>query len=80
MRVQLKKQKKIRTALTAATCSLLGIQGTDATAEEGEWDFDSAVLFYSEVDRVSAIEPVVTAKRDFGDERFLNLKLVFDSL
>lgn len=80
MRVQLKKQKKIRTALTAATCSLLGIQGTDVTAEDGEWDFDSAVLFYSEVDRVSAIEPVVTAKRDFGDERFLNLKLVFDSL
>ncbi|MES9968703.1 MAG: DUF3570 domain-containing protein [Candidatus Thiodiazotropha sp.] len=78
--MQLKKQKKIRAALTAATCSLLGIQGADVAAEEGDWDFDSAVLFYSEVDRVSAIEPVATAKRDFGDERFLNLKLVFDSL
>ncbi|MEW8507883.1 MAG: DUF3570 domain-containing protein [Candidatus Thiodiazotropha sp.] len=78
--MQLKKQIKIRTALTAATCSLLGVQGPDARAKEGDWDFDSAVLFYTEVDRVTAIEPVITAQRDFGDERKLNLKLVFDSL
>ncbi|MES9990391.1 MAG: DUF3570 domain-containing protein [Candidatus Thiodiazotropha sp.] len=78
--MQLKKQKQIRATLTAATCSLLGVQGGEAAAEAGDWDFDSAVLFYSEVDRVTAIEPVITAQRDFGDERKLNLKMVFDSL
>jgi opacity protein-like surface antigen len=78
--MQLKKQKKISRALTAATCSLLGINSADSLAEEGDWTFDSAVLFYSEVDRVSAIEPVITAKRDFGEDKALNLKLVFDTL
>ncbi|MCU7917009.1 MAG: DUF3570 domain-containing protein [Candidatus Thiodiazotropha sp. (ex Epidulcina cf. delphinae)] len=79
--MQLKdKSKKIRRSLTAATCSLLGISTTDTPAEEGDWEFDSAVLYYSEVDRVSAIEPVITAKREFSDEKSLNLKLVFDAL
>ncbi|MET0071791.1 MAG: DUF3570 domain-containing protein [Candidatus Thiodiazotropha sp.] len=78
--MQLNKQKKIRSALTAATCSLLGVQGTEAAAEAGDWDFDSAILYYSEVDRVSAIEPVMTAQRDFGDERKLSLKMVLDAL
>ncbi|MEL0586682.1 MAG: DUF3570 domain-containing protein [Candidatus Thiodiazotropha sp. (ex. Lucinoma kazani)] len=78
--MQLKKQNKITTTLTAATCTLLGINAADTVAEEGDWDFDSAILYYSEVDRVSAIEPVITAKRDFGDEKSLNLKLVIDVL
>jgi hypothetical protein len=78
--MQLKKQIGIRDALTAASASLLGIQDTDVIAQEGDWKFDSAVLYYSEADRVSVIEPVLTAQRDFGDERELNLKLVLDSL
>ncbi|ODB93376.1 hypothetical protein A3194_01390 [Candidatus Thiodiazotropha endoloripes] len=78
--MQLKKQKKISHALTAATCSLLGINSSESLGEEGDWTFDSAVLYYSEVDRVSAVEPVISATRDFGDEKALNLKLVFDTL
>ncbi|MES9943205.1 MAG: DUF3570 domain-containing protein [Candidatus Thiodiazotropha sp. 6PLUC2] len=78
--MQLKKHKKIKHALTAATCTLLGVDATDSIAEEGDWAFDSAVLYYSEVDRVDAVEPVISATRDFGDEKLLNLKLVFDVL
>ncbi|MCG7929638.1 MAG: DUF3570 domain-containing protein [Candidatus Thiodiazotropha lotti] len=78
--MQLKKPKKIRHALTAATCGLLGVNCSDSLGEEGDWSFDSAVLYYSEVDRVTAVEPVISATRDFGEEKALNLKFVFDTL
>lgn len=72
------QQKNIRGALAMATCSLLG--ATAAHAADGDWKVDSAVLLYSEQDRVSAVEPVVSATKDMGDEQTLNLKLVLDSL
>lgn len=64
-------------ALAAASCALIG---ATAHAEEDGWRVDSAVLFYSETDRVSAAEPVVKARRKFSDESELDLKLTFDSL
>lgn len=46
-----------------------------------KWRIDSSVLYYKEADRVSAIEPVINAKRSFDKEdRFLNVKLVLDVL
>lgn len=72
------QQREIRGALAMAACSLLGSQA--ATAAEGDWQIDTAVLLYSEQDRVSALEPVVSATRDLGDEKSLSLKLVLDSL
>ena len=71
-------KKKIAGLLSAATCSLLsgGVQ-----AVEDEWDIDSAILYYAEDgDRIQAIEPVVAAKKDLGDDEILSLKLVVDSL
>ena len=71
-------KKKIAGLLSAATCSLLsgGMQ-----AVEDEWDIDSAILYYAEDgDRIQAIEPVVAAKKDLGDDEILSLKLVVDSL
>ncbi|MCK5717030.1 MAG: DUF3570 domain-containing protein [Thiomargarita sp.] len=70
--------KKIRGALTVATCSLLGLNSV--LADEGEWDIDTAVLFYSETDRVTAIEPVISLKREYEDEKILSVKLVIDVL
>lgn len=69
--------KKIIGVLSAATCTLLG---TASRADSGEWDVDSAVLFYSETDRVSAVEPVINATRDLGDDESLSLKIVVDVL
>jgi len=75
--VQLKR-KKIAGLLSVATCSLLC---TPLQADEGEWDVDSAILYYAEDnDRVQAIEPVISAKKDLGDEESVSLKLVIDSL
>jgi len=75
--VQLKR-KKIAGLLSVATCSLLC---TPVLADEGEWDIDAAVLYYSEDDgRVEAIEPVISAKKDLGDEESVSMKLVIDSL
>ena len=72
------KQKKIVGLLSAATCSLLC---TSVQAEEGDWDVDSAILFYAEDnDRVQAIEPVISGRKDLGDEEAVSFKLVIDSL
>ena len=75
--MQLKK-KRIAGLLSAATCSLLC---SPVQAAEGEWDVDSAILFYAEDnDRVEAVEPVISAKKDLGDEESVSFKLVLDSL
>ncbi|MGD8351060.1 MAG: DUF3570 domain-containing protein [Gammaproteobacteria bacterium] len=68
--------KNIAGLLSVATCSLLAGQARAAD----DWDVDSAILFYSEPDRVQAVEPVIAARRDLGDDEILSLKLVFDSL
>ena len=72
------KQKKIAAMLSAATCSLLC---TNASAEDGDWDVDSAILYYAEDDdRIQAIEPVISARKDLGDDEAVSFKLVIDSL
>ncbi len=80
--MQLKKPVSIRGALATATCTLLGTGTNTALAEEAapSWEFDSAILYYSEVDRVTAIEPVISAKKEYADDKFLSLRFVFDSL
>lgn len=75
--MQLKK-KKIAGLLSAATCTLLC---SPVQAAEGDWDIDSAILFYSEDDdRIDVVEPVISGIRDLGDEESLGFKLVLDSL
>ena len=75
--MQLKK-KKIAGLLSAATCTLLC---SPVQAAEGDWDIDSAILFYSEDDdRIEVVEPVISGTRDLGDEESLTFKLVLDSL
>ena len=69
---------KITSLLAAATCSLLN-QSSSAQEIPG-WYLDSAVLSYSEKDRVDAVEPVLSATRVFADGQKLNLTFVADSL
>jgi hypothetical protein len=69
----------IRLALAAASASLLS--GAVAQAEETPWLADSGLLVYSESGgRVQAIEPIVSLKKDMGDEHYLAMKFTFDSL
>lgn len=83
--MQLKKSKRLNIAQAVAQASavLLGTLSPIAAvhADDHGWQVDTAALFYKESDgRVQAAEPVVSMKKDFGDEKILNLKLVVDSL
>jgi hypothetical protein len=82
MRVQLTPNTCIRHTLAIATCTLLGTATHPARAETGSdnWRVDGSVLFYTEQDRISVIEPVVFLRKRTGDESYLNVRLVYDSM
>jgi hypothetical protein len=68
-------KRTLLTTLTSA-CVALGVSSSSAEVVE----IDSALLLYSEIDRVSLAEMAVSAKHNFGSERIGSLKFVFDSL
>lgn len=73
------KSKNIKHLLTAATCGLLGSNA--AVAEDVKpWAFDTAIMYYGETDRVTAVEGIIAGTKEFSDEHFLDLKLTFDTL
>lgn len=74
-----KKVANVSIALAAATCALLGTTPA-VQADEGVWEMDTALLYYGETERVTAVEGVFSAKKDFGDEHIFSGKLVVDSL
>ncbi len=76
------KQKFIRGALAVATASMLGQMPKEVQAQPDEngWELDSALLYYSEKDRVMVYEPVVRASKSLGDGEYLNTRVVVDSL
>ena len=82
--MQLKKPKAIRGALATATCALLGTNMPQpAMAMEPllkDWEYESALLYYTEQKRVTAVEPVISGKKDLGNDQYLTLKFVVDSL
>ncbi len=70
----------INASLAVAACALLGVSSAQAEEEASKWEFDTAILYYGESDRVSLVEGVFNAKKDFSDERILSSKLVVDAL
>jgi hypothetical protein len=74
-----KKIVNVNTALAAATCALLGTS-IIVEAQETVWEMDTALLYYGETDRVTALEGVFSAKKDFGDEHVFYGKIILDSL
>lgn len=70
--------------LAGATCTLLNqaasAQDVAQDTNDPKWDVETAVLYYSEKDRVSAIEPVFSATRTFESGNILNIKAVVDVL
>ncbi|HEY4732158.1 MAG TPA: DUF3570 domain-containing protein, partial [Gammaproteobacteria bacterium] len=80
--MQLKPPKPIRQALTLATCGLLTsvAPAASALAVGTPLEADSAILFYSETDRVQAIEPVVRVRKEIGDDEFVSARVVIDAL
>lgn len=69
--------KKITGLLSAASASLLGTHNVQA---ESAWDVETAVLIYSETDRVSVVEPVVSAVKNLNETDTLGMKLTLNAL
>jgi len=84
--VQLKRPaSQLHLGLMAASCALLSStsrgQAAAADADGPPLQLDSALLYYKENGgRVQTIEPVVSLKKDFGDQRLLDGTLTLDSL
>lgn len=83
--MQLKSNKisSLKIALTAATTALLGSSASVSANSEfidDSWSFDAAMLYYGEIDRVTAGEAMFAATKTFEDDSILNMKLTLDGL
>ncbi len=83
--MQLKREpKSIRAALAVATCTLLAhpVEGSsqETGSDEGSWDIQSGLLFYSEADRIQVVEPVVSASKSLESGDLLTLRGVIDTI
>jgi hypothetical protein len=82
MQLKKKASMSIGASLAAATAGLLGSSPGKAVAQElPPWEYDSAILYYSESDsRVQDFSINLAARKEVREERFLNLKLAIDTL
>lgn len=67
-------------AASAPVLAVLTPAPAVAIGQPGDMALKTALLVYSEPDRVSAAEPVIELQRWFDDERVLSGKLVLDTL
>ncbi len=87
------KARLLRKRVTAAAFTLLGIppilqaaQSNSPNAQpldlsgQDRWSMDTSFLWYSESERVSVIEPQIGVRRDFSDNRSLNILVTVDSI
>jgi len=75
-------QSPLKKCLTSATCALLGTTAI-ASAQAStlsDWNFDTALMYYGETNRVSATEGILDANRTFDNGNILSLGFVVDSL
>jgi hypothetical protein len=80
--MQLNEESSVRRALALATCTLLGTGAHEARADgaQGAWRTDSSILYYSEKDRVTVIEPALFLRKQTGDDSFVNLRIICDTM
>ncbi|HUX74114.1 MAG TPA: DUF3570 domain-containing protein [Steroidobacteraceae bacterium] len=82
------KSKIARRRLIAASCALLGTTaarsqdagGAAADSAGSAWGVDSALAYYHESGRITAIEPIVNVAKDYGDGKTFSAQFIFDSL
>lgn len=76
--------KNLKALLTTATCALLSVhspaQANETINSDDEWQFDTALMYYGESDRVTAVEGIIAGQKSYGNDEVLNLKLTLDSL
>jgi len=78
----IKKPRNISSALKIATCTLLSSTSinTHASEEDRNKFLDSAFLYYSEKDRVTVYEPVVSYRKYAQFDEFIDYKLTLDAM
>ena len=74
------KPLNISSALAAATCALLASPIVHAAESDELWKFDTALMYYGETDRVTAVEGIFSATKDFGNEHIFSGKVTIDGL
>lgn len=82
-----KKNKKSQLSIASQLALAVGVlSGSDTNAKneaevpQNEWRFVGSILAYDEPDRVSAVEGILMAEKDFDDTAKLTYKFVLDSL
>ncbi|MBL4942510.1 MAG: DUF3570 domain-containing protein [Colwellia sp.] len=78
-----REKVNVKLALTVAATALLGAPcfvNAAETSALNAWSFDTAVLYYAEVDRVTATEAMLGASKTFDDGSVLSLKFTLDVL
>lgn len=79
--MQLKKPKKLSSSLAIATCSLLGLSGKSAQAEDSDWEISSSAFFYSEDDsRVTDLSAKAIAKKEIDEDISVTIGTQIDTL
>jgi hypothetical protein len=71
----LERVRRIREGLALAACSLVGAAATGRAA-----GLESAVMVYTEPDRVTGVESILQGRKGIGPDRALTFRLVFDTL
>ncbi|HVO32414.1 MAG TPA: DUF3570 domain-containing protein [Elusimicrobiota bacterium] len=82
------RQTSLRGRVAAAVCSLLGIppavqaaaRASDPPPSADQWSWDASFMRYSEVSRISVLEPQASVRRDFSDHRSLSVLVTVDTI
>jgi hypothetical protein len=80
--MQLDKKAKVYDLIALASCSLLSVS-TPVLAESAgvdDWKVDTAILYYNETDRVSAVESAISVSKNLGGDKILSGKITMDTL
>ncbi|MDC4227848.1 MAG: DUF3570 domain-containing protein [Candidatus Manganitrophus sp.] len=80
MRLQLNGKKSIRNALAVAACTLLSQTPAPAATDEFPWKADLSTLYYTEKDRVTVSESILSLRRDIGSDEAFALKVTYDAI
>jgi hypothetical protein len=81
---------ELRRRLIAASCALLTTSATRGQESSSagdffnrmlkDWQLESALAYYHEDGRIQAVEPVVSANKEYGDGGSIGLNFTFDAL
>lgn len=78
--MQLKNKTNLKALLTSATCALISGNSAAQDVSDENWEFDTAIMQYAELERVMATEAIIAAKKTYGDDEVLNLNATIDVL